>query len=191
MKKQTLLNLFLFIFFCAVSVAAQRLETEIKIQRPDFSGTWKLNVNKSQGLDKPFGRDADLISLMIIEQKLPSIAITLKLQRGVGADENFFGGKLTLYTDGRGDEYIEGVYPDSSATKWEGNKLIVTHYSKSKTVPEQVSSIQEYELSSDGKRLINTWKRTSFRYIRKENSFREERYFDDSLTLTLIFDRVR
>ncbi len=193
MKKQTWLTLFLFTFLCVFTCFGQRLETQIKIQRPDYSGTWKFNAEKSRGLEKSRPKDTGLSYLMIIEQNLPAIGITVKQQRGTGADENFFGGKLTLWTDGRGDEYVEGIHSEPSVSGWKNNKLTVTHYSFVKTEPKQITSIEEYELSADGKTLTNTWKRTSFKYIvdDKNGTFKEERYFDDAETLILVFDKVR
>lgn len=193
MKKQILLNLFLFTFLCAAPVLAQRLETQIKIYRPDFSGTWKLNVVKSRGLKNNGVKEDELAHLMIIEQKLPAIGITVKEQRGTGADENFFGGKLTLWTDGRGDEYMRGIDSDPSISEWKNNKLTVTHYTSGESAPKQITLIEEYDLSADGKTLTNTVKRISVRYIvdDKKQSYKEERYFDDADTVVLVFDRIR
>lgn len=191
MKKPILFPVFLAVFLLAAPVFAQGLETAIKIQRPDYSGTWKLNVQRSSGLEKPSKKDAEFSHLMVIEQKLPAIGITLKRQRGSGADENFFGGKLTLYTDGRGDEYVEGIYSDPSVSEWKNNKLTVTHYSNGDS--KQVTSIEEYDLSADGKTLTNVWKQTSFRYVadKQKGTFKEERYFDDAKTIILVFDKIR
>lgn len=198
MKKQILLNLFLFTFLCAAPVVAQRLETQIRIYRPDYSGTWKLNVEKSRGLERANAKEPKLSHIWVIEQKLPAIEIIVKQQRGTGTDENFFGGKLTLWTDGRGDEYIEGVEAFPSISEWKNNKLTVTHYSLGGSVgnisaPKQTTSIEEYDLSADGKTLTTTVKQTSFRYIPddKKQTFKEERYFDDAKTVILVFDKIR
>jgi hypothetical protein len=198
MKKQILLNLFLFTFLCAAPVVAQRLETQIKIYQPDYSGTWKLNPEKSRGLEKNDAKEPKLSHLWVIEQKLPAIGITVKMQRGTATDENFFGGKLTLWTDGRGDEYIEGVEAFPSVSGWKNNKLTVTHYSPGGSVgnitaPKQITSIEEYDLSAEGKTLTITVKQTSFRYIpdEKKQNFKEERYFDDAKTVILVFDKIR
>lgn len=193
MKKQILLNLFLFTCLCAAQVSAQRLETQIKIYRPDYSGTWKLNVEKSRGFKKNGTKEDSLSHLMVIEQKLPAIGITVKQQRGTGADENFFGGKLTLWTDGRGDEYIDGIAAEPSVSEWKNNKLTVTHYTLGENAEKQITSIQEYDLSADGKTLTNTVKQTSVRYIvdDKKQGYKEERYFDESETRILVFDRIR
>jgi hypothetical protein len=198
MKKQILLNLFLFTFLCAAPVFAQRLDTQIRIYRPDYSGTWKLNSGKSRGLEKNDAKEPKLSHIWVIEQKLPAIGITVKQQRGIEADENFFGGKLTLWTDGRGDEYIEGVEAFPSVSEWKNNKLTVTHYSPggntgNVSAPKQITSIQEYDLSADGKTLTITVKQTSVRYIPddKKQNFKEERYFDDAETRILVFDKIR
>jgi hypothetical protein len=186
--KKILISSFLFAMLCAVTAFAQQLESNVKIQRPDYSGTWKLNRKKSRGVKKLDKDETGIKFIMVIEQKLPAIEITFKNQRGIGANENFFGGKATFYTDGRGDEIIAGMPGETSTSQWKNNKLTVTHFGNYESNRGEIISIDEYSLSPDGKTLTNTMRSTSVRY---NAQLKEERFFDESETLVLVFDKVR
>ncbi len=177
------------LFLSSVNLFAQRLETKIEIKRPDYSGTWKLNPSKSSGLDRFYDKSSKSTRIMIIEQNLPAVSITMKIQKGAGSNENYFGGKHTLFTDGRGDEYVsERLGSDEvSVTKWLNNKLVVTSYILGKINPEHISSTQEFSLSSDGKTLTQTWRLTSYMKLANQE---EQRKFDDLLTAVLVYDRI-
>jgi hypothetical protein len=193
MKKHLLIVLFLLVFGYAQNAPAQGLQTEIKVQRPNLSGTWKLNLAQSKGLKDELRTEAGLQRLMVIQQNLPAISITVKLQKGATDGEEFVGGKYTLFSDGRGDQYVAEFDAEDSSTVWENGKLVVTRYSVSKTTPKTIVAIQELALSPDGKTLIETWRRTSFRYVSnpKDGTSGEERYFDDSKNLVLVYDKVK
>jgi hypothetical protein len=186
MKKIKLILLFLCLF---ASVSAQRLETKIEIQRPDYSGTWKLNASKCSGLDSFYEKNSKLDRIMIIEQQLPSIFVTQKIQNGSSNNENYFGEKYTLFSDGRGDKYVsERIGNDTqSVTKWVNNRLVVASYILGKIKPENISSTQEFSLSSDRKTLTQTWRITSHLTLANQE---EQRKFDDMLTAILVYDRI-
>lgn len=192
MKKILIIGLFLLTILYVQPASGQGLQTEIKVYKPNFSGSWKLNRNISKGLDEGFRIDANLQRIMIIEQSLPSVSITIKIQKGTADGENYIGGSYTLFTDGRGDTYVDEFERADSTTGWQNNKLVVTRYTYTKSAPKEVEAIQEFSLSNNGKTLTETWRRTSFKYVPdSKGNYKEERYFDDSLTLILVFDRIR
>jgi hypothetical protein len=164
-----------------------RLETRIQIVRPDLSGKWNLNKTRSSwSRESAPERLKDVSWIMVIEQKLPAISITVKAQRGVADNENFFGGRFTLYSDGRGDEYPVDGSIEISTTKWVGDKLVTTHYDSDGSRMD-VRSIKEFELSPDGKTLTHTEK-----YM---NAVLNEKHevvtvVNDKRTVRMVYDRV-
>lgn len=165
------------------------LQTDIKVVKPDFSGKWKLNLEKSRWRRQtsPSRRPAEMSWILVIEQKLPAIVITVRSQRGTSDDANFFGGRFTLYSDGRGDECIEDSRGIASTTRWQGSKLITTDYNR-EDGPDQVDSIEEFELSADGNTLMHTSKYTQLGLNAKGEL---ERFWDDSMTSYQVFDRIK
>jgi hypothetical protein len=156
MKKFLMLCFCFSVVFTSVAAYSQRLETEIKVVRPDFSGKWKLNLQKSRWAHgrQPVGlSESDWF--IIIEQKLPAIFITIRSQRGVSGDENFVRGNYTLFTDGRGDITAANAY--TATTEWKDNKLITTYYITTSERKTTVAANQETELSADGNTLTMTW----------------------------------
>ena len=95
---------------------------------------------------------------MIIEQKLPTVFITLDSQGGVSDNEYFARGKYTLYADGRGDILDGAIF--TSTTVWKDNKLVTTYYVPTWDRKTMVVYIQEMELSADGNTLLMTGKHT-------------------------------
>jgi len=196
-KKYPLLCVCLTILFCAANLYSQGLETEIKVSpglqtdiqvaKPDLSGKWILNLAKTNlPRNNPIPENlVGMSSIMVIEQKLPAIAITMRAQRGTSDDANFFGGRFTLYSDGRGDECLASL--TSSTTRWQGTKLITTNY-RSEDGRKEVDSIYEFELSTDGKALMYTLKHTERRLNAKGEIVM---IWDDSQTKHLIYDRVK
>lgn len=166
--KKILLGIGISVVLCSMTAYAQRLEspirietpvrleTPIKVTRPDFSGKWTLNLKRSRwtrGIDPE--RFAETSIVMNIEQKLPAVVITLKFQQGTSDNENFYGGRYTLFTDGRGDQLPNDGSIHSSSTVWTDNKLTTTYYA-SKTERINITSIQDLELSADGNSLVQT-----------------------------------
>ena len=187
MKKILLPALFL-VFFCIVNdVHAQGLQNEIKVLKPNFNGTWKC---VTQTPKPAAARSKDLNTIMVIEQKLSAIAVTLKMQKGTSPDANFEGGRFTLYTDGRGDEWVESSYA-GSFSRWEAGKLVITHYIFPKPALKTVVMRQEWSLSPDGRTFTQTARRADVRIIyNADRTYREEYFFDDKLTETLVWERV-
>jgi hypothetical protein len=176
-----------FIVFSVIgNTFSQRLENEIKVQRPDFSGKWHINFGKSRFSNKKSPVESNLNSIVTIEQHLPALHVTMRSQVGSGEAENFFGGRFTLYTDGRGDNYIAGtIAEDSSTTRWEDDKLIVTFRNRDK----QVVSQQEYELSSDRQTLFITWRMAEGVY--GYNKDMRPNVVDDRYTEYMVLDRLK
>ncbi len=189
MKKiYILLNLLLISGCFAGSVFAQRMENQIKVNRPDFSGKWKLNFSKSKGMDRFSENASEIERIMIIEQKTPAVFVTIKLQNEENA--NYISGKFTLYTDGRGDDYLDSGYITDSVTvtKWEKNKIVTTHYVSKNKSPENIISIQEMSLSDDGKVLTETYKSNASKIF---PGTEEQKNYEDLFNAVLIYERIK
>lgn len=165
----------------------QGLQNEIKIRRPDLSGKWKLNMAKSRFRRPPGASSRPEMSwIWLIEQKLPAIYITTRSQFGVADDANFSGGKFTLYTDGRGDEFVPGTFSHGrSVSEWKSNKLVQTLYESS--TRNSVLCTQEFDLSPDNKTLTITMKDIAVPYDEKSQP---RPTIDDSQADYLVFDRI-
>lgn len=206
MKKHSLIGFIIFTGVFVSNIYSQRLETPIKVDktvrvespgrletpievvRPELSGKWNLSKTRSTWSRESTPERLEGLSwIMVIEQKLPAISITVRSQRGLADNENFFGGRFTLYSDGRGDEYPVDGSIDVSTTHWRGNKLIVTHYD-SVGAERQIRSIKEFELSADGMTLIQTEKYTDTRLNEKNEVVR---VVNNKRTVRLVFDRVK
>lgn len=177
--------------FCSVNAYSQRLETPIKVYsprletpirvaHPDFSGTWKLNPAKS-GLPH-VGRDDDTALIVVVEQKLPAIAVSIHFVEG---DEDATFGKITFYTDGRGDEFPDDLGSNYSTTRWQDNKLVITVFSSKSR--QEVSAITELELSPDGNTLMSRANQTK---VRKGPNGERIKYIDYTNTESISFDRI-
>jgi hypothetical protein len=169
------------------SAYAQVLQNDIKIHRPDFSGKWKLSVAKSRFRRPPGASSRPEMSwIWLIEQNLPAIHITTRSQFGVADDANFSGGKFTLYTDGRGDEFVPGTFSHSrSFSEWKSNKLVQTLYESS--ARDSVLCTQEFDLAPDNKTFTITMKDIAVVY---DETSKIKRTIDDSQADYLVFDRI-
>jgi hypothetical protein len=164
-----------------IRVYSPRLETPVKIAHPDLSGTWKYNPVKP-GVPEP-NSAPDNSLLVIIEQKLPALLVTVVVKED---DKDMPLGTITLYTDGRGDEFSGLFDSNSSTTQWQGNKLVITFFSSSKGRKE-VRDVTEMELSSDGSILTGT--RRGTKIVQGPNG-RSVRIVDNTKTESAYFYRV-
>jgi hypothetical protein len=164
--------------FCTVAVCSQGLRNEIKAYHPDFSGTWKYNPVKP-GVSEP-NSAPDNSLLVIIEQKLPVLFVTVVVKED---DKDVPLGTMTLYTDGRGDEFSGLFDSNNSTTQWQGNKLVITFFSSSKG-PKEVRDVSELELSSDGNILTGRRRGTK---IGQGPNGKSVRIVDNTQTETAFF----
>jgi hypothetical protein len=164
-----------------IRVYPQRLETPVKIAHPDFSGTWKYNPVKP-GVSEP-NSAPDNSLLVIIEQRLPVLFVTVVVKED---DKDMPLGTITLYTDGRGDEFSGLFDSNNSTTQWQGNKLVITFFSSSKGFNE-VRDVTEMELSSDGNILTGTRRGTK---IGQGPNGKSVRIVDNTKNETAFFNRV-
>ena len=183
--KKYLILCFCLVFFCAGNAYSQGLQNELKVYRPDFSGTWKLNIARSvlkKNLPAGF---AAITWIVDIQQTLPAISVTLRGSKG--ADEAVFA-KVVYYTDGRGDEYRPDVAERiASTSEWQDNKLVTTCFSFWQGRKE-VTDIMEVELAADGNTLIGTSKETKIGVGPKGERIR---YIDETKTQSAVFDRIK
>lgn len=185
MKRLLTLCFGFLLLFCSVTAYSQRLETPIKIIRPDLSGKWKMTylMSGNQIIDEVDPSDSSLF--MIIEQNLPVISITFQSQKG---DKVETEGNAVLYSDGRGDEYPKRYTLSTSTTVWQGNKLVLTNYSHTNGRREMVNII-EFELSANRDRLVGT--DTGFKVTTNNRTGERVTYIDeDTKGLAVVFVRV-
>jgi len=120
-------------------------------QKPDFSGTWKLNVAKSDfgALPGPDSRTD------VNTHKEPSLTDDVKAEGEQGKQQ--YSMKYT--TDAKEVTNQMGPREIKSTLKWEGNNLIVS--SKLTYNNMDVTGVSNWSLSADGKTLIITIHYTS------------------------------
>ena len=112
-------------------------------QKPDFTGTWKLNVAKSDFgmLGGPDSRTD------VITHKEPSVTNNVTAEGAQGKQQ--FTLKYT--TDGKEATNQMGPREIKSTLKWEGSNLIIT--SKFNYNDSEVNAQTTWALSADGKTL--------------------------------------
>jgi len=130
-----LLSITFLVALPLVSVFAQ--------QKPDFSGTWKLNVAKSDfgALPGPAGRTD------VITHKEPSLSDSVTVERADGKQQY----TANFTTDDKEVTNQIGGREVKATMKWAGSNLAIT----SKLVYEgsDVTGNSVWELSGDGKTL--------------------------------------
>jgi len=178
MKKFLTLCFCFSMVFCTVTAYSQGLRNEIKVSRPDFSGTWKSNLRKSEFTGVITEEASD--NILIIEQKLPAILLSLRMRTKHWESTlvNF-----TLYSDGRGDE-VEDFGSFSSFTEWKGSILVWTTFSSGGR--KDIYEVIELKLSADGNTLTVTKKKAS---LRRGPDGEQVRVFYDSGSPS-VFDRI-
>src|SRR5579872_613539 len=124
------------------SVAALALATSLAA-KPNFSGTWTLNVSKSDFgmLPGPTSRTD------VIEHNDPALkdAVTQETQQG---PQN---ATLNYTTDGKEATNEQGPMTVTSTLSWEGDSLVVN--SKTSIQGNDITMKQVWTLSADGKTL--------------------------------------
>jgi hypothetical protein len=146
----------LWLLSCAALCVAQGgSENSKEESRPDLTGTWVLDRQKTD-LAR-FDRDLRRGGITLIVRHLePEIRITNKF-RSEGKDR---AQELVYYTDGRGEEnpllVTKGVV--KSRTLWDGRKLVSKSFSQMRTSRGilQLEALQKWELSADGRTLTQT-----------------------------------
>lgn len=130
-----LLALFFLLALPLVSVFAQ--------QKTDYSGTWKLNISKSDFGPLP-GPDSrtDVISF---KDSTISNHVTSEGQQGK------LDYTATYSTDGKETTNTVGQFVSKSTTKWDGNNLVVN--TKLKFNDTDVDIVATWVLAADGKTL--------------------------------------
>jgi hypothetical protein len=120
-------------------------------QKPDFSGTWKLDKEKSEvGNEERNGRfRGGMFDSLVIEHKDPELIIRRKMTLPSG-EERTLESKYT--TDGK-DNTNEGFrgMTSKSKTHWEGGKLITE--STMETPRGTMETKEVRSLSADGKTM--------------------------------------
>jgi hypothetical protein len=131
---------------CTCITAFAQADTSARVTKPNFSGTWKLNLQRS-GPIMPRGLEALTI---VIEHRDPKIT---------SRETRVVSGKVTSTKDGTEKiEEIEHVWhPEPGSTvkqrqTWSGVTLL-KHWEKTVTGTAYVSDIKQ-TLSEDGKVLI-------------------------------------
>jgi hypothetical protein len=112
-------------------------------QKTDFSGTWKLNVAKSDfgPLPGPTSRTD------VIAHKEPSISNHVTTEGPQGKLDYV----ANYTTDGKETTNTVGERVSKSTAKWDGNKLVVN--TKLKINDSDVDVVATWELAADGKTL--------------------------------------
>jgi hypothetical protein len=133
----TLTKLFLFMLTCSAVLSAQT--------KPNFSGTWELNVGKSDLGGAPITK-----LVVQIEHADPVFKYTAK---GI-ADGQDFEETETLTTDGKPGHDSRGA---AVTTRWEGATLV----SVATTDDGRPFYEARITLSADGKTAVRDFMRTS------------------------------
>lgn len=157
--KATIL-LLLSAFVCAAPCAAQEKKKEPPA-RPDFSGTWVLDLKKS-GYQVRDPRAVTLPTTLVITHGEPEVRVTRKFS---GAYSEERGGEIVYYTDERGEKNtlagsdrvsLSGTI--ETHTKWKGARLVIrgTEYLVAFGDANTFDFTERWELSADGNTLTQT-----------------------------------
>ncbi|MGD0001461.1 MAG: hypothetical protein ABSE21_15290 [Bryobacteraceae bacterium] len=136
MTRRVVTVVFVGLLLCCLTVVAA--------DKPDFSGTWKLNVEKSDFGPMPKPEKADYT----IVHKDPEMNVKSVAVGSMGEITN----EVKILTDGteftntvRGQE-VKGT------AKWDGKTLVVTQ--KLEIQGTAITFIQKWTLSDDGKSIV-------------------------------------
>ena len=128
---------------CITFLIALPLVSAFAQQKPDFSGTWKLNVAKSEFgmLPGPTSRTD------VITHKDPSVLDSVTAESAQGKQEY----TISYTTDGKEVVNKVGAREIKSTLKWAGSNLVIS--SKFLYNEAEVTSEANWALSPDGKTL--------------------------------------
>ena len=137
-KRAALLLLFLFMAFCVAGLSLGQTPA-----KPDFSGNWKLNVQKSQ-LEVPTPDSGTCR----VEHQEPKFKATRTF--AVGGKQDTI--QLDLTTDGK--EYYKKSGNEESWTRmyWQGNSLVLDV--KLRINGKDGTNIVTYALADNGRTLL-------------------------------------
>jgi len=148
---------------------ARESKHELKIQgKPDFSGTWALDMTNSRFNAPKSGLVYDSLTL-IISQHDPQLEIVRKIAK----KKKQWTQKLSYFTDRRGETNPSFNQNETvqSKTYWEGNTLITNGNASMPLSGDVIMSdtSDRWELSADGRTLtqISSYKhsRSKFGHI--------------------------
>lgn len=148
--------------FCALLVVAlvgfaqDDKNKNVEKPKPDLNGTWVLDKSKSDF--GPFSQStlARADTTLTVMLKDPEFRLTRNL-KVEGKEQH---GDWVYYTDGRGESNpsIMAAGDLKSKTKWDGSKIVskasVTRQMQGAEVKVEIT--EKWELSKDGKNLIDT-----------------------------------
>jgi hypothetical protein len=112
-------------------------------QKPNFSGTWTLNVSKSDFGPLP----APTSRIDVIEHKDPALKVSTNAESAQGKQS--FVANYT--TDGKEVANMQGPQEVKSTVVWDGNNLVIN--SKLKSGDNDINLKSVWSLSSDGNTL--------------------------------------
>ena len=126
------------LFSCSAVALASSLAA-----KPNFTGTWVLNVSKSDfgPLPGPTSETA------VIEHNDPALKVTVKAQTAQGDQDSV----LNLTTDGQEATNQQGPLELKSKVSWDGDSLVVA--STTSLQGNDITIKQVWTLSPDGKTL--------------------------------------
>ena len=130
---------------CIALVAALFI-TGAFAQKPNFSGTWKLNVDKSE-----FGPLPGYISRTdMIEHSDPKLKVTINSETQQGKQE----ATSNYTTDGKEATNKMGSQDVKSTVTWQGNNLVMN--AKTSFPDGDITINSVWSLAEDGKTLTQT-----------------------------------
>jgi hypothetical protein len=116
----------------------------VAADKPDFSGQWKLNLEKSDFGPMPKPDKADYT----VTHKDPDMTIKTVMSSSQMGEMTV---EIKIFTDGREFTNEMNGQQIKGTAKWEGKSLVVT--SKFQVQDAEIKFIQKWTLSDDGKSL--------------------------------------
>lgn len=156
MRKLFAPGVVLFILLFTATAFSQGFQSEIKVVRPDFSGTWKMNFARSYFKDVVLYEVSNHSLIMVIDQKLPVISAK-RIMQYLEKTEDI--SEYQIYTDGRESEPPAVFSSNKAMAEWKSSKLVITNYN-SRNGRKSIRNVGELELSADGNTLTFTRKGT-------------------------------
>ena len=181
MLKTVFASIFIVIT-CAILASAQSQPAQT---RPDLSGAWKLNPQKSDLADDyryALSLGEESVNISVHD---PEIKVTRRYSFGESNSIIYTDGRAASNRDTTGETF-------KLSANWDGRKLI-SRYALHRSFagnPETVDVIDEWTISNDGKTLTL---KTTMRYIQRSTdaAHREPfRGYVPRLWLKRVYDRI-